>query len=220
MPEFRCPACNRLLRTPDHTAGRSINCPRCQAPMIVPTPPPVETAEPLPNPFMPLGQLPAPAPLPEWVEQPPPVRLPVPVPQPPPQEVPAPAAPMVALTHCMRCNKKLRFRFLCGRCGMVLCSEICERQHYKAMHAEADARMRQAQREIDLLASMRPEPPSESVRELRAIRRHMDRDHNTRMIASVIAFLIVFSCCGSWLFISATAHQRRAEQQERLPGRP
>ena len=41
MPiEFRCTQCNKLLRTPDDTAGRQAKCPECGALMTVPAVPP------------------------------------------------------------------------------------------------------------------------------------------------------------------------------------
>jgi hypothetical protein len=41
MPiDFRCPKCDRLLRTGDDTAGRKACCPQCGAIMTVPTPAP------------------------------------------------------------------------------------------------------------------------------------------------------------------------------------
>jgi phage FluMu protein Com len=39
MPiEFRCTQCNRLLRTPDESAGRQAACPECGALLTVPSP--------------------------------------------------------------------------------------------------------------------------------------------------------------------------------------
>jgi phage FluMu protein Com/uncharacterized membrane protein len=39
MPiEFRCTACNKLLRTPDDTAGKQAKCPECGALMPIPVP--------------------------------------------------------------------------------------------------------------------------------------------------------------------------------------
>ncbi|MBX7164761.1 MAG: YIP1 family protein [Pirellulales bacterium] len=34
--EFRCPACNKLLRTPDDTAGQQVKCPACSTPLTIP----------------------------------------------------------------------------------------------------------------------------------------------------------------------------------------
>ena len=45
MPiEFRCTQCNRLLRTPDETAGKQAQCPECGA---ITTIPPASTAAPV-----------------------------------------------------------------------------------------------------------------------------------------------------------------------------
>jgi len=48
MPiEFRCPTCDRTLRTSDDRAGATAKCPQCGSPVIVPTPASVvELAEP------------------------------------------------------------------------------------------------------------------------------------------------------------------------------
>lgn len=41
MPiEFRCVQCNKLLRTPDDSAGKTGQCPHCQTRMEIPKPPP------------------------------------------------------------------------------------------------------------------------------------------------------------------------------------
>ena len=54
MPiEFRCPRCDKLLRTPDGTAGKQTRCPECGA--IVPVPmvrePPTQPDAPASGPF-------------------------------------------------------------------------------------------------------------------------------------------------------------------------
>lgn len=50
--EFRCTECDKLLRTPDDTAGKQAKCPECGAIMQIPTPPP---REPPANPFGPVA---------------------------------------------------------------------------------------------------------------------------------------------------------------------
>jgi len=64
MPiEFRCTQCDRLLRTPDGTAGKSAKCPQCGT--VTPIPeaaPPPQTAPPTPSQFDPPPQPAAAAP--------------------------------------------------------------------------------------------------------------------------------------------------------------
>jgi uncharacterized membrane protein len=74
MPiEFRCPQCDRLLRTPDGTAGKDAKCPQCativkipatpQSPPSAPQPAPQNFVPPVPPPFretMAMGEVPNP----------------------------------------------------------------------------------------------------------------------------------------------------------------
>ncbi len=51
MPiDFRCTQCNRLLRTPDESAGRQATCPQCGARLTIPTSGGTPPAEPAPAP--------------------------------------------------------------------------------------------------------------------------------------------------------------------------
>src|SRR5262245_33305752 len=83
MPiEFRCRRCQKLLRTPDDTAGKQAQCPQCGEVQTIPTPPPAPQPPPPVNPL-----------------QAPPVRsggnfgTGVGAPRPSPQPVPGPAPP-------------------------------------------------------------------------------------------------------------------------------
>lgn len=38
MIRFQCPACQKILKTPEHGAGRKINCPKCGQKLLVPPP--------------------------------------------------------------------------------------------------------------------------------------------------------------------------------------
>lgn len=51
MPiEFRCTACDKLLRTPDETAGKQAKCPECGALMQIPSPAAAASAGSVPQP--------------------------------------------------------------------------------------------------------------------------------------------------------------------------
>jgi len=72
MPEFKfyCPQCGQHILGDDNHAGRQINCPACQKPIVVP---PAPTTAPIPP-------------------QPAPVPIPVPIAVAPPRQIPTPVA--------------------------------------------------------------------------------------------------------------------------------
>jgi DNA-directed RNA polymerase subunit RPC12/RpoP len=131
---YRCPRCQRSLRSPTNAAGQKVSCPNCGQRLQVPQ-------SSVPNPTLVASGQPAPTTVPVSVvpRQPAPPPPPTPIPTVVPiVERPVSPTPPVRRESCLECGLDLsrRERILtCPDCGSLFCSAGCFRDHRFYAHS-------------------------------------------------------------------------------------